>query len=506
MLPRLRVVLPLVLSLSLASRVDATWSIVLVDKATGEVAVAGATCLEALNLLETLPVVLVGVGGGCAQSAIDTGAVNRQEMWDLLLAGTEPATIIAELKSGDILKCSRQYGLAVLYDADDAGAGFTGGCAGAAKKSVHGTVGDLTYSVQGNVLTGQAVVEMAVEAAVATPGRLSDKLMAAMQAAYLMGGDGRCSCDVDDPTSCGSPPPSFEKSAHIGFMVTARIGDADGVCNGAFGCANGDYWLKLNVIGVAADEDPVQQLQAQYDAFLAGLSGRPDGLLSVAAFDDAQVVGDGSSLRELHVGLVDVDGVPLDHGVGSVTVEHAPGSAGLSSLDSIVDHGDGTYTIRVQAGTGEGTDLFAVTFADDTTHATLFPYPALEHRAPLLATGEVSASAGGAITFDLLAPSAFANRPFVLGLSATGALDPAPGGGVLPLVPDRLSLLVPRLVLAGILGGVPGTLDAGGRAQAQLLAPAGFLSPLAGLELWAAYGTIRPADYASNAVAIPVLP
>ena len=71
--------------------------------------------------------------------------------------------------------------------------------------------------------------------------------MAAMQAARSMGGDGRCSCSPTLPTSCGSPPPSFTKSAHIAYMMVARAGDTEG-SNGIyrtpgvpFGIAAGDF-------------------------------------------------------------------------------------------------------------------------------------------------------------------------------------------------------------------------------------------------------------------------
>ncbi len=50
MLPRKTLAILLTLCLVLAPTVGATWSIVLVDSATGEVAVGSATCLEGTDL------------------------------------------------------------------------------------------------------------------------------------------------------------------------------------------------------------------------------------------------------------------------------------------------------------------------------------------------------------------------------------------------------------------------------------------------------------------------
>ena len=87
-----------------------------------------------------------------------------------------------------------------------------GRCIGQFESAYAGQIGTVAYAIQGNVLTGEPVVLQAVQAAIATDSDLAGKLMAAMQAARLMGGDGRCSCSAGVPTSCGAPPPSFTKS------------------------------------------------------------------------------------------------------------------------------------------------------------------------------------------------------------------------------------------------------------------------------------------------------
>ena len=51
----------------LATPVSATWSILIVDTRTGELAVGSATCLTGFNLRTITPVLLVGRGAACAE-------------------------------------------------------------------------------------------------------------------------------------------------------------------------------------------------------------------------------------------------------------------------------------------------------------------------------------------------------------------------------------------------------------------------------------------------------
>lgn len=153
--------------------------------------------------------------------------------------GLTPAQILAALPAFDGGHQSRQYGfidarqngLAATFSGTGAGA-WAGGVTGRGMAIGHAGA-DIVYAIQGNVLTGAPVVQMAEAAVLATPGDLAAKLMASMEAARAMGGDGRCSCSQSNPTACGAPPPSFTKSAHIAYMLIARTGDRDG-CNGLY--------------------------------------------------------------------------------------------------------------------------------------------------------------------------------------------------------------------------------------------------------------------------------
>lgn len=216
--------------LGAAASAEATWSIILVDTRTGEVAIGSATCLTGFDLRAGTPVLIPGVGGATAQSFVDSTGQNRVVIRDELILGTDPDEVLDVLAAFDVGHQTRQYG---IVDAYGRAATFTGGGAGPWAGGQVGRVGDIAYAVQGNVLTGEPVVTQAVQAIIATPGDLADKLMASMEAARLMGGDGRCSCNPNDADGCGAPPPSFTKSAHIAYMLIARTGDRAG-CNGIY--------------------------------------------------------------------------------------------------------------------------------------------------------------------------------------------------------------------------------------------------------------------------------
>jgi Family of unknown function (DUF1028)/FG-GAP-like repeat len=220
-----------------AGQAQATWSMIIIDTRTGEVAVGSCTCLTGIDLQALTPVLIVGVGAAAAQSAGDTTQRNRTFLRDRLWERMAPDDIVTALSVFDPNHQSRQYGIAdvlgraATFTGADDGA-WAGGQTGSFSYTYAGQTGTIVYAVQGNVLTGEPVVQMAVDALHNTAGDLPARFMAAMQAARSMGGDGRCSCP-GGVTSCGSPPPTFTKSAHIGYMLVARAGDKDG-CSGVW--------------------------------------------------------------------------------------------------------------------------------------------------------------------------------------------------------------------------------------------------------------------------------
>ena len=148
-------------TLTLALPSFATWSIIVINTKTGEIGIAGATCLENFDLAKALPVVRVGVGAGVAQGSIDISASDRQFMWDGLIAGDKPVDILADLKLVASSVGAKQWG---MVNFDHAPATWSGGGLGQAFASSSGISGDLRYSVQGNVITGPEVILAAATA------------------------------------------------------------------------------------------------------------------------------------------------------------------------------------------------------------------------------------------------------------------------------------------------------------------------------------------------------
>jgi hypothetical protein len=245
--------------LGVASSVaQATWSIILVDTRTREVGIASATCLTGFDLRAGSPVVVTGVGAAAAQSFVESTNMTRTYIRDRLLEGVDPAAIMSGLPSVDGNHQRRQYG---VVDAAGRSEVFTGSFAGAWAGGVNGQFaytyldrsGTIAYAIQGNVLTGPSVVNAALEAAERTAGDLPARLMAAMEAARVQGGDGRCSCDPESPTACGAPPATFTTSAQIGYVIVARLGDVD-QCGGVYPGSNVAQVAVGDVLGDGSED------------------------------------------------------------------------------------------------------------------------------------------------------------------------------------------------------------------------------------------------------------
>ena len=310
------------------------------------------------------------------QAAGDFAGIRRPVIFEHLMLGTPPETILILLSqiSGHQ---SRQYGIA---DTQGRTITFTGAATSQWAGGVVGTQGTMVYAIQGNILAGGCVVPAIEEAVLNTDGDVAAKLMAGMEAARMTGGDGRCSCSPGNPTGCGCPPRDFIKSGHIGTMLVARIGDTDDtVCN-ASGCADGDYFMKFNVPFQAnGDPDPVLQLQQMFDDWRAALVGRADAIQSVVVFDPEPIPPDGKSMTTMEVTLLDWQGNPITQPITSLTVSHAPESAGISTIGMPIDNGDGTFSVPITAGTSGGIDRFLVEADDGIRPVTLMPNPSLQY-------------------------------------------------------------------------------------------------------------------------------
>ncbi len=396
-------VLALAGALAATTTARATWSIIIIDTATNEIAFGSATCLTGFDLQFHLPVLRPGRGAAAAQSFVDTTGTNRRIIWDALRDGVEPSAILDLLAAQDPSHQTRQY---VIVDTQGRAVTFSGSQNGPYANGLTGQVGTLVYGIAGNVITGQPVLDMAELAILTTPGGVPEKLMAAMEAAREMGGDGRCSCNPNNPPGCGSPPPSFNKSAHIAFLIDARPGDTLGTCQRTTGCANGSYYMNFNIAFQSSqDPDPVIQLRQLFDDWRASLIGVPDAVESHQHVSPAAILADGAMTATLRIELVDWQGNPATDVTG-VLVEHGGNSAGSTQIGTPMNQGGGVFEVELIAGAIVGIDRLRTTIMHSNGEIQLPGAVIL----PVTVRGDMNADA---------ALDAFDIEPFV-----TALLDP----------------------------------------------------------------------------------
>jgi len=487
----------------------ATWSIVVVDNRTREVCIASATCLPSFNLQRALPVVLPGIGVAAAQSAIDVSGANRRRIWDGFLAGETSQQIFDALRTQDPQFQSRQYGIVAL---DGLPFTFSGNGVGGAKKGVAGTAGDLLFAIQGNVLAGGAVVDAARTALLTTDGDLSLRVMAAMEAAAAMGGDGRCSCNPFTPTACGAPPSSFTFSAYTAFIVLARPGDQTNGCAPGVGCAEGSYFLDLNVVSSAAGVEPVVELRRQYDQWLQRRRIFADPFTSTWEAGATALTADGRSSSIVKLRLKSVGGetvYPL--WTSDIEVVRVSGPE-IATIGPSGGHGLNRFGFKLTATDQPGTATYRIIVHQFIESTRLLPDLVLRSdpvRGLHVGLDEWDPRDGGRIPFHLNVPGA-AGRPYLLFGSSSGTTPGTPFGSVvLPLNRDRV--LLATLEHSG-QGRIPGgVLDATGYGETNLVLMPGLLTRWAGRRLdWSALilGEPLPAGVSkvTNPVGFQVLP
>src|SRR5207247_7018891 len=189
-----RVMLFLLSLLVVPATASATWSVIAVDRSTGRVVIASATCVDRDDqfLMGVQAVVVPGKGVAACQAGVDNTHQNQMLVFQELQKGTDPKQII-ELLSKDPAFQSRQFG---ILDLQGRRAGHSGLTNGYVSQDIQGQVPgtEIFYSIQGNILRPGQVVANAVEAFINTSGALTDRVMGAMEAADGSGGDSRCTC------------------------------------------------------------------------------------------------------------------------------------------------------------------------------------------------------------------------------------------------------------------------------------------------------------------------
>src|SRR4051812_39661182 len=246
-----RVVLFLISLLALPATASATWSVIAVDRSTGRVVIASATCVDRDDqfLMGVQAVVVPGKGVAACQAAVDNTHQNQMLVFQELQKGTDPKQII-EVLSQDPAFQSRQFG---ILDLQGRRAGHSGLTNGYVSQDVQGQVPgtEIFYSIQGNILRPGQVVPNAVQAFVNAKGAMTDRVMAAMDAADGSGGDSRCTCPPWPSDGSAPAIPCDGKTAQVAYILMAEKGDTSGDSHN-----NGNYAMYLTTSQPAADHGP----------------------------------------------------------------------------------------------------------------------------------------------------------------------------------------------------------------------------------------------------------
>jgi hypothetical protein len=459
----------------------ATWSICVVNTRTKEVAVASATCLSSFNLRPRQAVLRVGVGAAASQAIVDEAGINRFHIWNGMQNGVAPAQMIQELAVLDPGHEFRQIGIAVVYDLP---ASFTGANTEEANPQVFGVAGDLRYAIQGNILAGDAVVANAEAALIATPGDLSLKVMAAMEAARATGGDGRCSCPNQPPTSCGAPPPSFTYSAYTAYVSVARFGDPDGVCTLAAGCASGVYWCNLTAISGIGGVEPVLRLQQLYTLWRASMSARADQVLTRVVPFAQRLPADGQTTTEVEVEIRNIEDVRLEHVRTALRITSlTAGGANVAVAGEPHVVRPGVFRFPITAGTQPGVERWKLEALHEGVTVRLPDLAMPVEPAAELFAGfhTVSSSDDTVVPFTLDLGAANAGRSYHLLGTANGTTPGITFQGIsLPLNSDVIFRASYQSANTGRFQDTLGVLDASGRAQARFGASAHLLDAFVG--------------------------
>jgi uncharacterized Ntn-hydrolase superfamily protein len=257
--------------LALPAAASATWSVIAVDRSTGRVVIASATCVDRDD--QFLPgvqaVVVPGKGVAACQAAVDGTHQNQMLVFAELQKGTDPKRII-EMLSADPAFQSRQFG---ILDLQGRSAGHSGLTNGYVSQDIQGQVPgtEIFYSIQGNILRPGDAVPTAVNAFRSARGAITDRVMAALEAADAAGGDSRCSCPAPAADQAAAAIPCDGKTSHVAYILMAEKSDTSGDSHN-----NGRYAMFLRVaqpgrgdneIRAGENLNPVKTLRMRYDAW-----------------------------------------------------------------------------------------------------------------------------------------------------------------------------------------------------------------------------------------------
>ena len=161
-----------------------TFSIIAVDPDTGDIGSAGASCINLSNVNwdQWTADIIPGRGGVNSQAYVCIPNVNLANAMERMSLGDSPQEIIDWLMLNDACGSQnfnpeyRQYGIVDL-DAFRSAVDLPGSLTDDYKEDRQGP----TYSIQGNILLDQSVIDQMEFNFNNTNGTLADRLIAAMQ-------------------------------------------------------------------------------------------------------------------------------------------------------------------------------------------------------------------------------------------------------------------------------------------------------------------------------------
>lgn len=186
-------ILVLFILISLSLKAQHTFSIVAIDSTTGEIGSAGATCGDS-TIWNGLPGAIMisgvvpGVGAVHAQAMLNE--YNRSNAVNQIKKNKTAEEVVDFMVKYDMQASPqiRQYGVVTLTEGKVHAAAFTGEDCFDVKYHKIGPY----YAIQGNILMDSSIIDSMEAHFLRTKGCLSDRLMAAIQGANIVGADTRC--------------------------------------------------------------------------------------------------------------------------------------------------------------------------------------------------------------------------------------------------------------------------------------------------------------------------
>lgn len=172
-----------ILLIFISSNIYATWSIIAVDRKTGEIGIAGASCtFDVSGIASIVP----GKGAIVVQAASNYFA--RMKGVSLINANASQEEIFNAIRHPDFNPEDQQYGI-ILLDSELKPSVYSG----TNISGWHGKKVDFDFAVIGNLLPGKQVIEVAFKTFESNRDKpLAVRLMLALKAGEQAGGDKRC--------------------------------------------------------------------------------------------------------------------------------------------------------------------------------------------------------------------------------------------------------------------------------------------------------------------------